>query len=98
MELVIAQVTVEAKNVLSLRLKAADGATLPSWEPGAHIELVCPRAGAGITRCVVTSTTNAPTASRCCWLRLVVVANSSFMRSRGLDGRSQCTVRVTIFR
>jgi hypothetical protein len=34
MELVIDQVTVEAKNVLSLRLKAADGATLPNWEPG----------------------------------------------------------------
>jgi ferredoxin-NADP reductase len=40
--LVIDQVTVEAENILSLRLKAADGAALPAWEPGAHIELVLP--------------------------------------------------------
>lgn len=39
---VISQVAVEADNVLSLRLAAADGAALPSWEPGAHIELVLP--------------------------------------------------------
>jgi len=42
MQLVISEVTVAAENVLSLRLKAADGATLPSWDPGAHIELVLP--------------------------------------------------------
>lgn len=39
---VISQVTVEADHVVSLRLAAADGAALPSWEPGAHIELVLP--------------------------------------------------------
>jgi ferredoxin-NADP reductase len=42
MRLVITQVTLEADNTLSLRLTAADGAVLPSWEPGAHIELVLP--------------------------------------------------------
>jgi ferredoxin-NADP reductase/DMSO/TMAO reductase YedYZ heme-binding membrane subunit len=42
MRLVISQVTMEAENVLSFRLTAADGAALPSWEPGAHIELVLP--------------------------------------------------------
>lgn len=42
MQLVISEVTVVAENVLSLRLKAADNAALPGWEPGAHIELVLP--------------------------------------------------------
>jgi ferredoxin-NADP reductase len=42
MKLVIRQVTVEADNVVSFRLAAADGAALPSWEPGAHIELALP--------------------------------------------------------
>jgi ferredoxin-NADP reductase len=39
MRLLIGQTTWEAENVLSLRLRAPDGAPLPSWEPGAHIEL-----------------------------------------------------------
>lgn len=42
MRLVISQTTWEADNVLSLRLDSTDGAPLPSWEPGAHIELVLP--------------------------------------------------------
>jgi ferredoxin-NADP reductase/DMSO/TMAO reductase YedYZ heme-binding membrane subunit len=39
MRLLIGQTTWEAENILSLRLCAPDGAPLPSWEPGAHIEL-----------------------------------------------------------
>ncbi len=39
MELLISQTTWEADNVLSLRLCAPDRAPLPSWEPGAHLEL-----------------------------------------------------------
>jgi ferredoxin-NADP reductase/DMSO/TMAO reductase YedYZ heme-binding membrane subunit len=39
---VISRVTIETDNVLSLQLAAADGAALPNWEPGAHIELVLP--------------------------------------------------------
>ncbi len=39
MRLLISQTTWEADNVVSLRLCAPDGAPLPSWEPGAHIEL-----------------------------------------------------------
>ncbi|MEO7195188.1 MAG: 2Fe-2S iron-sulfur cluster-binding protein [Pseudonocardiaceae bacterium] len=39
MRLLIGQTTWEADNVLSLRLYSPDGAPLPSWEPGAHIEL-----------------------------------------------------------
>jgi ferredoxin-NADP reductase len=42
MRLVIGQTTWEADNVLSLRLVSPDGAPLPSWEPGAHIELALP--------------------------------------------------------
>lgn len=42
MRLVISEVTVAAENVLSLRLKAADGTALPSWKPGAHIEIDLP--------------------------------------------------------
>jgi ferredoxin-NADP reductase/DMSO/TMAO reductase YedYZ heme-binding membrane subunit len=42
MRLLIAQTTWEADNVLSLRLQSPDGAALPSWEPGAHIELALP--------------------------------------------------------
>jgi ferredoxin-NADP reductase/DMSO/TMAO reductase YedYZ heme-binding membrane subunit len=39
MRLLIGQTTWEADNVLSLRLHAPDGAPLPRWEPGAHLEL-----------------------------------------------------------
>ncbi len=42
MRLLIGQTTWEADNVLSLRLHSPDGAPLPSWEPGAHIELTLP--------------------------------------------------------
>ncbi|HEV7450496.1 MAG TPA: ferredoxin reductase family protein, partial [Pseudonocardiaceae bacterium] len=42
MRLLIGQTTWEADNVLSLRLASPDGAPLPSWEPGAHIELALP--------------------------------------------------------
>ncbi|PZS38167.1 MAG: hypothetical protein DLM62_15185 [Pseudonocardiales bacterium] len=39
MRLLIGQTTWEADNVLSLRLSSPAGTPLPSWEPGAHIEL-----------------------------------------------------------
>ncbi len=42
MRLLIGQTTWEADNVLSLRLSSSDGMPLPSWEPGAHIELALP--------------------------------------------------------
>ncbi|MCA1694577.1 MAG: 2Fe-2S iron-sulfur cluster binding domain-containing protein, partial [Actinobacteria bacterium] len=42
MRLLIGQTTWEADNVLSLRLNSSDGTPLPSWEPGAHIELALP--------------------------------------------------------
>lgn len=42
MRLLIGQTTWEADNVLSLRLYSPDRAPLPSWEPGAHIELALP--------------------------------------------------------
>jgi ferredoxin-NADP reductase/DMSO/TMAO reductase YedYZ heme-binding membrane subunit len=42
MRLLISQTTWEAGNVLSLRLRSPDGEPLPSWEPGAHIELALP--------------------------------------------------------
>ena len=42
MRLLIGQTTWEADNVVSLRLNSPDGAPLPSWEPGAHIELALP--------------------------------------------------------
>jgi ferredoxin-NADP reductase/DMSO/TMAO reductase YedYZ heme-binding membrane subunit len=42
MRLLIGQTTWEADSILSLRLSSPDGAPLPSWEPGAHIELALP--------------------------------------------------------
>ncbi|MGH3767997.1 MAG: 2Fe-2S iron-sulfur cluster-binding protein [Pseudonocardiaceae bacterium] len=39
MRLLIGQTTWEADDVVSLRLHAPDGAPLPGWQPGAHIEL-----------------------------------------------------------
>ena len=42
MQLIIGQTVREAENVLSLRLESPDGAALPGWDPGAHIELVLP--------------------------------------------------------
>jgi ferredoxin-NADP reductase/DMSO/TMAO reductase YedYZ heme-binding membrane subunit len=42
MRLLVGQTTWEADNVLSLRLHSPDGAPLPSWEPGAHIDLALP--------------------------------------------------------
>ena len=42
MSLLVGQTTWEADNIMSLRLYSPDRAPLPSWEPGAHIELVLP--------------------------------------------------------
>src|SRR5262249_14321272 len=42
MVLLGSQTTWEAAHVLSLRLRCPNGAELPSWEPGAHIELALP--------------------------------------------------------
>jgi ferredoxin-NADP reductase/DMSO/TMAO reductase YedYZ heme-binding membrane subunit len=40
--LLVGQTTWEADNIMSLRLYSPDRAPLPSWEPGAHIELILP--------------------------------------------------------
>ncbi|MFV2108763.1 cytochrome P450 [Micromonospora sp. LOL_015] len=41
-ELVVAAVTRAADEVLEVRLAAADGAPLPAWAPGAHLEVRLP--------------------------------------------------------
>ncbi|MFH5823204.1 PDR/VanB family oxidoreductase [Georgenia sp. AZ-5] len=41
-DLVIEQVTLEAEKVLSVRFAALDGAELPGWEPGSHLDVVLP--------------------------------------------------------
>ncbi|MFF3055221.1 PDR/VanB family oxidoreductase [Streptomyces sp. NPDC057909] len=40
LELVVARRTDEADGVVSLELRRADGASLPGWTPGAHIDLL----------------------------------------------------------
>ncbi|NKY25773.1 PDR/VanB family oxidoreductase [Nocardia gamkensis] len=42
LRLVVAENRVEAEGVSSLRLESADGSALPSWDPGAHIDLTLP--------------------------------------------------------
>ncbi|GAA1877731.1 PDR/VanB family oxidoreductase [Asanoa iriomotensis] len=42
MRLLVDRITWEAQDVVSVRLRAADGADLPPWEPGAHLDLVLP--------------------------------------------------------
>jgi ferredoxin-NADP reductase len=42
LELVVGDVRPEADGVVSLRLVAADGAPLPGWVPGAHVDLFLP--------------------------------------------------------
>ncbi|MDW5596999.1 PDR/VanB family oxidoreductase [Conexibacter stalactiti] len=46
-EVVVTQLTYEADAVVSVRLERPDGAPLPAWEPGAHVDLLLP---VGITR------------------------------------------------
>ncbi|KAF0965609.1 PDR/VanB family oxidoreductase [Rhodococcus sp. T7] len=41
-QLVVRQQRLESDGVLSLTLDRPDGASLPEWEPGAHIDLVLP--------------------------------------------------------
>lgn len=41
-ELLVQQVAWEADGVVSLRLVHADGRDLPSWKPGAHVDLILP--------------------------------------------------------
>ena len=36
------ELTYEADGVVSVRLARPDGARLPAWEPGAHIDLILP--------------------------------------------------------
>jgi len=38
--LVVAERREEAEGVISLRLRSPDGSALPSWQPGAHVDLV----------------------------------------------------------
>lgn len=40
LELVVTRRTDEADGVVSLDLRRADGASLPAWAPGAHIDLL----------------------------------------------------------
>ncbi|MFI6874213.1 PDR/VanB family oxidoreductase [Streptomyces sp. NPDC050400] len=47
LELVVAERRAEADDVVSLILRRPDGAPLPGWEPGAHIDLVL---GEGLER------------------------------------------------
>ncbi|MQY28703.1 PDR/VanB family oxidoreductase [Nocardia aurantia] len=47
LELVVRQLRWEADDVVSVRLEDADGATLPDWTPGAHIDV---HLGAGVVR------------------------------------------------
>lgn len=42
LELVVTRLAWEADGVVSLSLSAPDGAALPEWEPGAHLELALP--------------------------------------------------------
>lgn len=41
-EVVVTQLTLEADAVVSVRLQRPDGAPLPAWEPGAHVDLELP--------------------------------------------------------
>ncbi len=41
-EVVVTQLTLEADAVVSVRLERVDGAPLPAWEPGAHVDLMLP--------------------------------------------------------
>ncbi|MFE7720799.1 PDR/VanB family oxidoreductase [Nocardia rhizosphaerihabitans] len=42
LRLVVAENRAEAEGVVSLRLESPDGTALPSWDPGAHIDLTLP--------------------------------------------------------
>jgi ferredoxin-NADP reductase len=42
LDLVVDDVTAEATDVISIGLARPDGRPLPSWEPGAHIDLILP--------------------------------------------------------
>lgn len=42
LSLVVARRSALAEGVLGIRLEAPDGADLPAWEPGAHVELLLP--------------------------------------------------------
>lgn len=45
--LIVTRITREARGVVSVELRDPDGADLPTWEPGAHIDLRLP---SGVTR------------------------------------------------
>ncbi|MEV6279353.1 PDR/VanB family oxidoreductase [Nocardia sp. NPDC051832] len=42
LNLVVDRITAEAVDVLSFTLRAADGAALPAWRPGAHLDVFLP--------------------------------------------------------
>ncbi|CAM02830.1 ferredoxin-NADP reductase [Saccharopolyspora erythraea NRRL 2338] len=42
LRVVVDRVRAEAEEVVSLRLRAADGSALPAWQPGAHLDVVLP--------------------------------------------------------
>lgn len=42
LELVVDEVVVEAQDVKSFRLRSIDGASLPAWRPGSHLDVFLP--------------------------------------------------------
>lgn len=83
LDLMIRGLRLEAPGILGLELVAADGAPLPAFEAGAHLDLHLP---GGLVR--PYSLCNAParrtaTASPCCWTRHPGAAPASCTNSCG---------------
>ena len=65
--LLVRSMTVESDGVLSVELVDPSRRELPSWEPGAHLDVQAERGGCrGSTRCRGTLTTGSGTGSACC--------------------------------
>jgi ferredoxin-NADP reductase/DMSO/TMAO reductase YedYZ heme-binding membrane subunit len=69
MRLLVTHTNWEADHVLSLRLRSPDGTALPSWKPGAHIELALPSG-----RCRQYSLCGDPNDTRCYRIAILQVA------------------------
>jgi len=58
-EVIVSSYAAEAKGIVTLELRRADGASLPRFTPGAHIDLFLPNGWFASIRCSMTGATAA---------------------------------------
>jgi hypothetical protein len=69
------------QDVVTLTFAGVDGATLPPWRPGAHVDIHLPSGRCGNTRCAATPPAGTAIGSRCDAFPMVAAARPKCTKS-----------------